>query len=68
MYACIFFPAVYFGSDAVEAMMSVIPDWALHGLEVAGGMLPIVGFGMLLKYLNIRHLTPFYLIGFALAS
>lgn len=68
MFPIIFFPAVYFGADAVEGIMSVIPQWMLHGLEVAGGMLPIVGFGMLLKYLNIKHLFPFFFIGFALAT
>lgn len=68
MYIFIFFPAVYFGSSAVEALMDVIPKWVLHGLEVAGGILPIVGFGMLLKYLNIKYLFPFFFIGFCLST
>lgn len=68
MFAFIFFPSVYFGSGAVEAMMNVIPKWCLHGLEVAGGVLPIVGFGMLLKYLNIKYLFPFFFIGFCLST
>lgn len=63
----IVFPAIYFGVDAVQAFISVIPVSVLHGLEVSGGMLPAVGFGMLLTMLNIPYLMPFYFIGFALA-
>ena len=63
----IVFPAIYFGVDAVQAFISVIPQSVLHGLEVSGGMLPAVGFGMLLTMLNIPHLFPFFFIGFALA-
>lgn len=62
------FPAIYFGVDAVNAIIGVIPEFVLRGLEVSGGMLPAVGFGMLMTMLNIPYLVPFFFIGFALAT
>ncbi len=62
------FPAIYFGVGAVESFIAVIPEAVLRGLEVSGGLLPAVGFGMLLTMLNIPHLFPFFFIGFALAT
>lgn len=64
----IVFPAIYFGVDAVQEFIGMIPESVLRGLEVSGGMLPAVGFGMLLTMLNIPYLFPFYFIGFALAT
>lgn len=64
----IVFPAIYFGVDAVQDFIAIIPEAILRGLEVSGGMLPAVGFGMLLTMLNIPYLFPFYFIGFALAT
>lgn len=64
----IVFPAIYFGVDAVQEFIGMIPESVLRGFEVSGGMLPAVGFGMLLTMLNIPYLFPFYFIGFALAT
>lgn len=64
----IVFPAIYFGVDAVQEFIGMIPESVLRGLEISGGMLPAVGFGMLLTMLNIPYLFPFYFIGFALAT
>ncbi len=66
--AIIVFPAIYFGVGAVENLISFIPASVLKGLEVAGGMLPAVGFGMLLTMLDVKKLKPFYFIGFAFAT
>lgn len=66
--AIVVFPAIYLGVDAVQDFMAVIPVSILRGLEVSGGLLPVVGFGMLFKMLDIKHLIPFYFIGFAMAT
>jgi mannose/fructose/N-acetylgalactosamine-specific phosphotransferase system component IIC len=63
----IIFPAVYFGVEVVESIVAVIPPQILRGLEVSGGILPAVGFAMLLTMLNIPYLFPFFFVGFALA-
>ncbi len=66
--AVVIFPAIYFGVDAVNHLIAIIPQQVLTGLEVAGGLLPVVGFGMLFKMLDIKHLVPFFFIGFALST
>lgn len=66
--AVIVFPAIYFGVDAVEGFINAIPDFVLTGLKVSGGILPAVGFGMLLTMLDIKHLLPFFFIGFSFAT
>ena len=66
--ALVVFPAIYFGVDAVEYMIGVVPAQLLTGLKVAGGILPVVGFAMLLKMLDIKKLLPFFFIGFALST
>jgi len=63
----IVFPAIYFGIDMVKAILAVIPEAILHGFEVAGGILPAVGFGLLLAMFTNKQLYAFYFIGFALA-
>lgn len=65
--ALVVFPVVFFGAEALDSIMGVIPQWILTGLSAAGSILPVVGFGMLLKYLDIKHLLPFFFIGFALS-
>jgi PTS system mannose-specific IID component len=62
------FPAIYFGVDSVKAFISTIPQVVIHGLEVAGGMLPALGFGMLLNMIGASFLLPYFFIGFALAT
>ena len=64
----VMFPAVAFGVEAVQRLIAVIPPWVLRGMEVSGGLLPLVGFAMLFNMFNVRHLLPFFFIGFAMAT
>lgn len=66
--AIIVYPALAFGVSAVENFVAIIPDFILRGLEVAGGILPLVGFAMLMNMFNIKYLVPFFYVGFALAT
>ncbi len=40
--------------------------WFQSSIEVVGAMLPAVGFGMLLSYMDIKHYWPFMIIGYVL--
>lgn len=53
-----------FGQGIVEPVLNAIPEWLMHGLEVAGGMLPAVGFAMILYMLGRTKYIPFFIIGF----
>ena len=49
MYFVVSYLAIALGSGAVEGLISAIPDVILNGLQVAGGLLPAVGFALLLQ-------------------
>jgi len=61
------FLAVYFGVDAVKAIVAAVPEIVLKGLKVAGGLLPALGFAMLLQIMSASYLLPFFFVGFVLA-
>lgn len=59
---------VGFGSSismkGVEKFVTLIPEWLVNGLSVAGGMLPAVGFGMILNVMSEKEYIPFVLLGY----
>lgn len=59
---------IYFGAERAETFVSWMPDWLINGLSVAGGIMPAVGFAMLLKIMWKREFAPFFIIGFLLAA
>lgn len=59
--------AVVFGPDLVNTILAYTPEWLTGGLSVAGGLLPAVGIGLLLRYLPVKEHFSYLLIGFVLA-
>lgn len=57
-----------FGEHFVQAVLHYVPEWLTGGLKVAGGVLPVVGIGILLRYLPTRQFFPWLLIGFFAAA
>ena len=53
-----------FGSKVADVVLKAIPDFLMHGLEVAGGMLPALGFAMMLLMIGKTTYLPFMIIGF----
>ena len=41
-------------------LCSQLPAWLTHGFEVAGGILPAVGFAMLLRVMLKFEFVPIY--------
>lgn len=62
------FLPIYFGVDAARAAVESLPTWLLDGLAVAGGMMPAIGFAMLLKIMLKKQYVPFLLVGFVLVT
>jgi mannose/fructose/N-acetylgalactosamine-specific phosphotransferase system component IIC len=60
------FLAVAFGEAAVKAVSSFFEanPWFNRGISVTGGILPALGFAMLLKILPIEQFPAFLLLGF----
>jgi D-glucosaminate-specific PTS system IIC component len=62
------FLANYYGADAVQGFLNIIPEWILHGLSVAGGILPALGFAIIIFIIGKPKLLPFFIIGFFLVQ
>lgn len=58
---------VILGPTLVGSVITYIPEWITGGLKIAGGLLPAVGIGMLLKYLPAKDYFAYLLIGFVLS-
>lgn len=67
-YAVVVFLSTYVAQDAMKTLVNSMPAWLTHGFEIAGGMLPAVGFGMLLKVMMKKEYIPYFLTGFVAAS
>lgn len=67
LYGLVVFLCTFVAQDAMKAFVEVLPAWLTHGFEVAGGILPAVGFAMLLKVMLKAEFVPYLLIGFVIA-
>lgn len=64
----IVFLALQLGSDAVKSLLDNIPPWVHAGLQVAGNMLPALGFALLMVVMFNRKVAPYFFLGFILSS
>ena len=46
----------------------MIPTWFTNGLQIAGGMLPVVGIGMLLRYMPVKKYMTYLIIGYVVSA
>lgn len=67
-YGIVVFLSAYVAQDAMQALVQSMPAWLTHGFEIAGGILPAVGFGMLLKVMLKAQYVPYLIVGFFIAS
>lgn len=58
------FLPIYFGADAASAMVQKAPVWLLDGLAVAGGMMPAIGFSLLMKVMMKKTYVAYFILGF----
>ena len=57
------FGITLFGADAVEILLQVLPEWVITGFSVAGGILPALGFAIIIT-IGKTKLLPYFFIGF----
>ena len=60
--------AVSVGTDVVREMLDSIPDWVTNGLNIAGGMIVVVGYAMVINMMRAGYLMPFFYLGFVTAA
>ncbi|MBV7404973.1 PTS galactosamine transporter subunit IIC [Enterobacter sp. ENT03] len=63
-YAIIAFLCTYLAQGAMQSLVKAMPAWLTHGFEVAGGILPAVGFGLLLRVMFKAQYIPYLIAGF----
>lgn len=60
--------AISVGTDTVSAMLQAIPDVVTQGLNIAGGMIVVVGYAMVINMMRAGYLMPFFYLGFVVAA
>lgn len=68
LYGVVTFLSVYVAQDAMRTLVESLPEFLTHGLEVAGGLIPAIGFAMLLRVMLKNRYIPYLLAGFLFAS
>ncbi|KRL00939.1 PTS galactosamine transporter subunit IIC [Liquorilactobacillus capillatus] len=66
-YAIFSFLSVYGAQSLMRTLVNSMPGWLSHGFTIAGGILPAVGFGLLLKSMLKTKYVPYLLLGFTAA-
>ncbi|GAJ26526.1 PTS system, galactosamine-specific IIC component [Liquorilactobacillus sucicola DSM 21376 = JCM 15457] len=66
-YAIFSFLSVYGAQALMKSLVNSMPSWLSHGFTIAGGILPAVGFGLLLKSMLKAKYVPYLLLGFTAA-
>ncbi|WP_295721126.1 PTS system mannose/fructose/sorbose family transporter subunit IID [Mucilaginibacter sp.] len=64
----IVFVALETGSTAIKSFLNLIPAWVQSGLQVAGNMLPALGFALLMNLMFNKKVAPYFFLGFTLAA
>jgi fructoselysine and glucoselysine-specific PTS system IID component len=64
----IVFLALQLGATAMKSFLDLIPSWVQSGLQVAGNMLPALGFALLMNLMFNKTVAPYFFLGFMLAS
>ena len=62
------FAALVLGGNYIKDLFDKIPPVIMTGLNVAGGMLPAIGFAMLLNMMLKKNMWPYLLVGFVFSA
>ncbi len=66
-FLCAFLP-IHFGAEYAKTLIEVLPARLIDGLGVAGGIMPAIGFAVLLKIMMKNVYIPYFIIGFVGAA
>jgi len=60
--------ALVLGAGPIKSFLEMIPLWVQTGLQVAGNMLPALGFALLMNLMFNKTMAPYFFLGFMLAA
>lgn len=66
--AIVIFSATYFGVEPLNNLVAMIPERVTNGFTVATGVLPAVGFGLLINLMINKKIAPYLFMGFVAAA
>lgn len=52
----------------MKSLLDAIPEFIKHGLSVATGIIPALGFAMLARLLINKKVAPYFFLGFVLMA
>lgn len=58
------FLPIFFGAQQAAEIVALLPEWLIDGLAIAGGIMPAIGFAMLLNIMFKWVYSPFFAFGF----
>lgn len=52
------------GAKTVSHVVDTLPQWVINGFNVAGALLPAMGFAIILLIIGKKEIMPYFFIGF----
>lgn len=62
------FIALSAGAEATQMFIDALPSWVMGGLQVAAGLLPAIGLGIILNLMWNSKTIIYFILGFALSA
>lgn len=59
---------IAFGPATIEMMINVLPAWVTNGLNIAGGLMPVIGIVMLIRYMPTKKYFWAVIVGYVMAA
>lgn len=56
------------GPTAATYVLDMLPEWVMTGFSVAGGILPAMGFAMIIMVIGKKQFLPYFFIGFFISA
>ena len=56
--------AAVMSRPALQAFVEALPSWLIDGFSIAGGLIPAIGFAMILSVMLEKRLIPYVLLGY----
>lgn len=62
------FLPIYLGAEHAKVAVEALPKTLIDGLGVAGGIMPAIGFAVLMKIMMKNAYIPYFILGFVAAA
>ncbi|KRL12472.1 PTS mannose/fructose/sorbose/N-acetylgalactosamine transporter subunit IIC [Schleiferilactobacillus perolens] len=64
LFAFVFGFVATLSTNALQTFVEIIPKWLINGLSVAGGLLPAVGFALIISTMVKKEYIPALILGY----